>query len=83
MCYCDKTDEEVIEDFIFETNPDESLLEDCCWRHICAVRGRHPQEFDAPQWRELCRRRGLVASTALGKHCQKTGETTDQTSTLT
>jgi hypothetical protein len=60
MCYCDMSDEKVIEDFIFQTIPDDALRNECCWAQVCEVRGRNPLEFDAEYWTELCRHRGHV-----------------------
>jgi len=39
MCYCEKGDTEVLDDIKGEAIPDDALVNGCCWRRICQVRG--------------------------------------------
>ena len=60
-CYCIKNAEyEILDDIESDSVPDEALENDCCWREICRVRGRHFSEVDDETWRSICRRRGYV-----------------------
>ncbi len=60
MCYCDTNASEVLDDIVRETVPDEALVNGCCWRHICRVRGGNFNQIDPEVWSDLCRRRGYL-----------------------
>jgi hypothetical protein len=40
--------------------PSEALVNSCCWKRICQVRGLHFNEIDDETWRDICRQRGYV-----------------------
>ena len=60
MCYCETPDDDVLDDIIGESIPDDALVNTCCWRRICQVRGRHFNEIDPDTWSETCRKRGYL-----------------------
>ena len=57
MCYCDKSEPEILGDFKRGAIPDEALLRLCCWRKICQVRGKRFSEIDEGTWSRLCDKR--------------------------
>lgn len=60
MCYCDNSDVEILNDLKRGSIPDEALVNSCCWRRICQVRGRYFEEVDDETWRDICRERGYL-----------------------
>lgn len=40
--------------------PSEALVNSCCWRRLCQVRGLHFNKIDPETWREICHQRGYV-----------------------
>jgi hypothetical protein len=60
MCYCDKSDREILEDIQNITIPSDALLRDCCWSRICQVRGRYFNLVDSEEWQEICTKRGYL-----------------------
>jgi hypothetical protein len=63
MCYCNiHSNEEILEDIVDETVPDEALVNNCCWRRICRARGLQTWRVDNEKWRQLCARRGYLFS---------------------
>lgn len=59
-CYCDTAVSRVVADIIAETIPEDSLVNGCCWKHICRARGLKAGRIDAETWSELNRRRGYL-----------------------
>lgn len=65
-CYCDKSENEVLDDLRRGSVPDEALVRSCCYKWICKVRGTtrfglaessSDYEEEAEKWRELCKKR--------------------------
>lgn len=40
----------------------EELVWECCWEHICKIRGRNFARVSADDWRVVCRSRGYAIS---------------------
>ena len=57
MCYCDKSESEILDHLKRSLVPDDALLRLCCWRKICKVRGQRFNELDDRTWNQLCDRR--------------------------
>ena len=60
MCYCDGSDREILVDIERGVIPDEALVNGCCWKRVCQVRGRNFDFVDPEAWREICRERGYL-----------------------
>jgi hypothetical protein len=60
MCYCETRDTEILNDIRHEPIPEDALVNGCCWRRICQVRGRPFNKIDADTWTEVCRKRGYL-----------------------
>jgi hypothetical protein len=60
MHYCDQDDSEIFTDLENDSIPDDALVNACCWKKICQVRGRNPKAIDVESWTEVSRRRGYV-----------------------
>ncbi len=59
-CYCRSSHPEIIKAIRESAVPHDALLNTCCWRTLCRVRGLHPSKVDPETWRELCRRRAYI-----------------------
>jgi hypothetical protein len=59
-CLCDWPDEDVLNDVVNESLPDYSLVNSCCWRRICQVRGRNYHAVELETWVNICSRRGYL-----------------------
>jgi hypothetical protein len=59
-CYCNLEESEILGDLRVGSVPDEALVNQCCWRTICRVRGLNFNAVDPEIWREICQRRGYV-----------------------
>jgi hypothetical protein len=59
-CYCNLPESEILADLKVGSVPDEALVNGCCWRTICRVRGLNFNAVDPETWREICQRRGYV-----------------------
>ncbi|MCI0348966.1 MAG: hypothetical protein L0Z53_06030 [Acidobacteriales bacterium] len=58
---CDHyTEEEILVDLRRCSVPSDAMLNGCCWRKICRVRGQNPGAVDAECWREICFTRGYL-----------------------
>lgn len=57
MCYCDKSENEILDHLKRSLVPDDALLRLCCWRKICQVRGKRFNELDDRTWNNLCDKR--------------------------
>lgn len=65
MCYCSSTDEDnILSDILRGDVPDDALVQGCCWRRICQVRGCNINQIDDSAWKEICRKRGYLTSRA-------------------
>ncbi len=62
VCYCNRTEDKVLEDLRRGVIPDDALVRSCCGRWVCRVRGRHFNEVDPETWREIGTKRGYVLS---------------------
>jgi hypothetical protein len=60
MCYCDRTDAEILQDLQRGRMPEEALLNGCCWIRICEVRGRNFNSIDPEDWIRICTERGYL-----------------------
>ena len=60
LCSHLSSDEEILADLQRCSFHPDSLARNCCWRHICRVRGHNPGAVDQDSWRELCRIRGYL-----------------------
>ena len=60
MCYCDSSDEEILNDLLREYVPEEALVRSCCWRRVCQVRGRNFNLVSPDTWRIICVERGFL-----------------------
>jgi hypothetical protein len=60
MCICSWDDIDIMDCLINESLPDEALLNSCCWRRICQVRGRNSSGVGYKRWVDLCARRGYL-----------------------
>lgn len=61
MCYCDKPSDEILSDITHERVPAESLVLDCCWERICAVKSDAGWTLvKMKMWKALCRRRSYL-----------------------
>ena len=58
--YCRKSEASILGDIKRGGIPSEALVNSCCWRRICQVRGLHFNEIDDETWRDICRQRGYV-----------------------
>jgi hypothetical protein len=59
-CYCSAPDNDILEDLKTGSVPDEALVNSCCWKNICRVRGRFFGQVPDDTWTEICRRRGYI-----------------------
>lgn len=59
-CYCNSSYDEILIDIKESVVPDDALLNSCCWKTICRVRGLYFNMVDPEMWRELCQRRGYI-----------------------
>ncbi len=59
-CYCNLSESEVLNDLKAGSVPEDALLNQCCWRTICRVRGLHFSSIDPETWREICQHRGYI-----------------------
>ncbi len=57
MCYCDKSENEILDHLKRSLVPDDALLRLCCWRKICQVREKRFNELDDRTWNALCDKR--------------------------
>lgn len=62
MCYCETPEAEILDDIKREAIPDDALVNECCWRRICQVRGWYPNDIGPETWSEICRKRGCLHS---------------------
>lgn len=62
MCYCDESDEDILDDLNREDVPSEALVRECCWKRICEVRGWNINSVDPEVWRRICTERGYLLS---------------------
>jgi hypothetical protein len=69
MCYCYENEAEILSDIVFDIVPDDALVNSCCWRRICRVRGLHFNQVDADLWRGLCTRRGYLYGRQNSRGC--------------
>jgi len=60
MCYCETSEAEILNDIKRDAIPDGALVNSCCWRRICQVRGRHFNKIDPETWSDICRKRGYL-----------------------
>ncbi len=60
MCYCGEPDNTILADILRCAVPEDALVNDCCWRRVCQVRGRNDADIDPETWSELCRIRGYL-----------------------
>ena len=60
MHYCSRSEADILADVVRGSIPSDALVNDCCWRRICQVRGRNFNQVDADTWREICAERGYV-----------------------
>jgi hypothetical protein len=68
MCYCDSSDDVILNDLKLQAVPDDALLRKCCWSRISQVRGRTfsgsentpSWDLDGKIWKELCSKRGYL-----------------------
>lgn len=66
MCYCDTSDNAILNDLTRQAVPDDALLSKCCWKRISEVSGRTftgsentpSWDPDGEIWKALCRKRG-------------------------
>jgi hypothetical protein len=66
MCYCETSDNGILNDLAFQAVPNDALVSNCCWKRISQVRGRTvsgPEKTpswdpDGEIWKALCRTRG-------------------------
>jgi hypothetical protein len=63
-CYCGHRDEEILNDIKRGAIPDEALVNNCCYKTICKVRGTYFSQSDyeeyAETWSEICRKKGYL-----------------------
>jgi hypothetical protein len=59
-CYCDLPSDAILEDLKNANIPEEALVNSCCWRRICSVRGSNLWAIPEDIWREICERRGYL-----------------------
>jgi hypothetical protein len=60
MCYCDSSDEEILQDLLRDGVPEEALTRSCCWKRVCQVRGRNFNQIDPEIWSRICTERGYL-----------------------
>jgi hypothetical protein len=60
MCYCDSTEKTIVHDLKRGSIPEEALVNSCCWKEICRIRGRNFSAIDPEKWREICTERGYL-----------------------
>jgi hypothetical protein len=58
--YCRRSESSILSDIKRGGIPSEALVNSCCWKRICQVRGLHFNEIDDETWRDICRQRGYV-----------------------
>ena len=59
-CYCNLSESEILSDLKAGSVPEEALVNQCCWRTICRVRGLNFNSIDPETWRETCQKRGYI-----------------------
>lgn len=59
-CICQRDDEEILGWIQSEALPDEALVNTCCWKRICQVRGRNFSQVDEETWSNICFKRGYL-----------------------
>jgi hypothetical protein len=59
-CYCQLTDETILDDLKRGSPPEDALVRTCCWKRICQVRGRYFNHVEAETWQEICSYRGYL-----------------------
>lgn len=60
MCYCSTNADDTLKDLQNGSIPEDALVNSCCWRWICTVRGRFFPFVNAETWHELCQKRGYL-----------------------
>ena len=58
MCYCDNEDWDILNDTRNGSVPSDALVQSCCWRRVCQVRGRNYHLVAPETWEQICRERG-------------------------
>lgn len=59
-CYCQLSDEMILDDLKRGSPPEDALVRTCCWQRICRVRGRNFNLVEAETWQEICSYRGYL-----------------------
>lgn len=59
-CLCNWGDAEILRHIQGESLPSYALLNNCCWRRVCQVRGRNFSDVDDETWIDICTRRGYL-----------------------
>ena len=53
---------EILADLRNGTVPADALVQSCCWKEICRVRGRNLSLVRPQAWVKLCKQRGYLNS---------------------
>ncbi len=59
-CYCNLPESEILSDLKSGSVPEAALVNQCCWRTICRVRGLNFNSVDPETWRDICQQRGYI-----------------------
>jgi len=60
MCICKEYNQEILKMIKNESLPDEALVNTCCWKRICEVRGLNFSAVNSEVWRSICAKRGFL-----------------------
>jgi hypothetical protein len=59
-CYCQSAYDLILQDIRNNSVPEEVLVNKCCWKVICRVRGLNFAIVEPEIWEDICRLRGYL-----------------------
>jgi len=59
-CYCEQPEDNILQDLLRGSIPEDALVRTCCWKQVCRVRGRNYNSVDPETWKEICQSRGYI-----------------------